>query len=138
MAAAFGVGPGAPRYGERRHGDDTDRKRGRLLGGLSQVRAGVVRVRREGQGGAGDATTGGTAVGHDAGGPRGARGRERSVRRRVGAGDAGQWWGPATRLTLEGQRSDGRVSEPEDGGEARKGQDELGEETDQAHPVNRV
>jgi len=93
MAAAFGVGPGAPRYGERRHGDDTDRKRGRLLGGLSQVRAGAVRVRREGQGGAGDATTGGTAVGHDAGGPRGARGRARSVRRRVWAGDAGQWWG---------------------------------------------
>ena len=52
------------------------------------MRAGAVRVRREGQGGARDATTGG-AAGHDAGGPSGALGSERSVRRRVWAGDAG-------------------------------------------------
>ena len=60
MAAAFGVGPGVPRYGERRHGDDTDRKRGRLLGDYNRCgrvssgcdkRAIEVRVmrRREGR-----------------------------------------------------------------------------------------
>jgi len=40
----------------------------------------------------------------------------------------------------EGPQGDGRVGEPEgrgDGSEEREGQDELGEEVDQAHPVNR-
>ncbi len=60
MAAAFGVGPGVPRYGERRHGDDTDRKRGRLLGDYNRCgrvssgcdgrdRAARVMRRREGR-----------------------------------------------------------------------------------------
>jgi len=80
-----------------------------------------------------------------------ARGPRASPAHARGSCSRGLWWkrgrcggeGRAcgvARSEWDGQLGDGRVGEPEgsgNGGEEREGQDELGEEADQAHPTNR-